>query len=329
MKICPKCNRRYEYEMTFCLQDGERLVLSGSTEKTTARIEESAFVLPQQNNNPAEQMMSARQVEMSQSGERSGSGSSAEKPLFTDLVAQPKTNKNLVVGILCGLLVVFGVLIGSWGYNPFAGVGNGVSTNSNQNTNLAPPPAESGSDMTQFNEAFYESLKGKLAAWATKNGLKPLASVSLPKESIELRLYLLADFYGPIYKGVTVEDSNLILKREKGVWSGRIIRNVIKANSANDAKEKIVTPLNEPLSGWDNLWQKLREQGVAAPPTKSERAVRTGSALYAVESRENGKYSYFYFHVPKEKSEIDEERRIAAIFNLVAKEFDASDLKAY
>ena len=329
MKICPKCNRQYEYEMTFCLQDGERLVFSDSTEKPTAGFGERTLVLPQQNKNPTERMRSDRKVEMSQSGERSRPASSTEKPMFGDVVAQPKTNKNLVVGILCGLLVVFGVLIGSWGYNPFAGAGVAVSTNSNQNTNVAPPPAESGSDMTQFNEAFYESLKSKLAAWATKNGLKPLASVSLPKESIEIRLYLLADFYGPIYKGVTVEDSNLILKRDKDVWSGQIIRNVIKANSANDAKEKIVTSLSQPLSGWDNLWQKLREQGISAPPTKSERAVRTGSALYAVESRENGKYSYFYFHVPKEKSEIDEERRIAAIFNLIAKEFDAPDLKAY
>jgi hypothetical protein len=122
----------------------------------------------------------------------------------------------------------------------------------------------------------------------------------------------------------------LILKKDGSNWSGKIIRNVIKSNSDKaNAKEKIVTELTQPASGWENLWAKLQEIGVLAPPTKSETEVKTSSTLYMIEGKENGKYTYSYFHMPKETSQIPEEKRIAAAFNLLAKEFEAADMKAY
>jgi TonB family protein len=39
MKICPKCNAQYEYEMSFCLQDGTPLEISGSTAEITEVLE--------------------------------------------------------------------------------------------------------------------------------------------------------------------------------------------------------------------------------------------------------------------------------------------------
>ncbi len=39
MKVCPKCNAQYEYEMSFCLQDGTPLTILGSTSDVTEVLE--------------------------------------------------------------------------------------------------------------------------------------------------------------------------------------------------------------------------------------------------------------------------------------------------
>lgn len=198
-------------------------------------------------------------------------------------------------------------------------------------TGEVPPPAplpvevENTQDMKIVNEVFYAGLKNKLRDTAIKNGLKPLAADSLPKENIEIRLYLFASFFAPVYKGLPMDEGVLILQKNGANWSGKIIRNVIKPNSA---KERITTPLNLPASGWENLLQKLQSDNIFAPPEKAETTSKNDTSLYVIETKENGSYNYYYFHVPKENSAIEEEKRVAVIFNLIAKEFDATDFKA-
>ncbi len=43
MKVCPKCSAQYEYEMSFCLQDGSPLIISGSTSDVTQVLENESL----------------------------------------------------------------------------------------------------------------------------------------------------------------------------------------------------------------------------------------------------------------------------------------------
>ncbi|HRH41083.1 MAG TPA: hypothetical protein PKY82_05515 [Pyrinomonadaceae bacterium] len=295
MKVCLKCQTQYDNDTVFCLNDGTPLVFSDSTDKT----------LVMNNNLPQDK-----------------AGSSTGVPTFDN---QSKSRSDLLFGVIAGILFIFSALLLVWNFNLFGKKSATVEANSNKKT----PIVESTPDLRKFNETFYAGLKDRLANYSKDNGLKPLADNALPNESLEIRLYLLAGFYGPVYKGFAVGDSVLILKKDNANWSGTIIRNVIKSNSDKpNAREKIITSLNSPVSGWENLWQTLQNNGIFAPPTLSENIIKTDATLYVIESNANGKYTYSYFHTPKESSPIDEEKRIAGIFNLIAKEFDISDLKA-
>lgn len=249
--------------------------------------------------------------------------------MFESNNSKPKLNTTLVISIIGGILATFLILAVGLNYMPSGNKDdNSSSSASNQYSKPIEEPVSTEVSETQaeFNEAFYTGLKEKMRTSAKISGVKALSDTSLSKDNIEVRLHLLPGFYAPVYKGFAVENSILILKRENMNWSGQVIRNVIKSSA--DTKEKITVPLNPPQSGWDDLWQKLQTAGVSAKPTKSETEVKNNLNLYVVESRENGNYTYSYFHAPKEKSPIEEEKRIAAIFNLIAKEFDVLDFKA-
>ncbi len=292
MKICPKCNTQYESEMVFCLQDGMPLIFADSTAKT--------LVMPDISTKYARPQIKDT------------------SPIFGN---PPKSRSDLIVSVIFGTLIILSVLVLAWNYNFFSKNDTASVTNSNKIETVPAAP----SDLRKYNETFYLGLKTRLQTYSKANNLKPLSDAVLPKDSIEIRLYLFAGFYAPIYKGFAVDDSVLVIKRDNTTWSGKIIRNVIKSNSA---EEKLTTSLNQPTSGWENLWQQMQNIGVFAPPTLSENSIKSDSSLFVIESKENEKYNYSYFHIPKESSAIDEEKRIASIFNLIAQEFEISDLKA-
>ncbi len=180
-------------------------------------------------------------------------------------------------------------------------------------------------EMVKFNQRFHQDLKPRLKLSAQNKGFSSLSEAALPKDSLEVRFYLFADFYGPSYKGYAVEESVLVLKKDGSGWSAKIVRNVLK-NS--DKKEKISETLTQPASGWDNLWQQLQSEGILTKAELAETEVKTSSRLFVIESKVSGSYNYVYFHQPSEKSEIAEERRIAKLFSLIAKELSVSDVKA-
>lgn len=176
----------------------------------------------------------------------------------------------------------------------------------------------------EYNAGFFKEVGANLVKKAGSFGLKPLANISLGKDSVELRFYVFPVSTSPLYKGFTVDESVLVLKRENSAWTAEAIRQVNKSTK----KEKMSEQLNAPKSAWDNLWQQLQTYKVLNAPADEKDGFETVSWLYIIETKANGKYHYGYFHSPKKTGSTKEEQNFANIFALIADEFNASDFKA-
>lgn len=183
---------------------------------------------------------------------------------------------------------------------------------------------ESAPASKEYNEVFYKSVGAKLVKQSGVFGLKPLSGVNVGKDSAEIRFYVLPVSTGPLYKGFTVEESVLVLKRDGSNWTAEAVRQVNKTAKA----EKVVETLNAPKSGWDNLWQQLQNFDVLNVASDEKDGFEKVSWLYVIETKANGKYHYGYFHAPKKASTNKAEQNFANIFLLIADEFNASDFKA-
>jgi hypothetical protein len=180
------------------------------------------------------------------------------------------------------------------------------------------PPASK-----EYNEVFFKETANRLKTKAANFGLKPLSGVSVGKDSLEMRFYVFPVSTGPLYKGFTVDEGVLILKRNNAVWSAEAVRQVNKTAKV----EKVVEQFNAPKSGWDNLWQQLQNYDVLNPPADEKDGFEKVSWLYIIETKADGKYRYGYYHAPKKKGSTKEEQNFANIFSLLADEFNASDFK--
>ena len=183
---------------------------------------------------------------------------------------------------------------------------------------------ESAPASKEYNEVFYKSVGAKLVKQSSAFGLKPLSGVSVGKDSVEIRFYVLPVSTGPLYKGFTVEESVLVLKRYNSNWTAEAIRQVNKTART----EKVVETLNAPKSGWDSLWQQLQNYDVLNVASDDKDGFEKVSWLYVIETKANGKYHYGYFHPPKKTVSTKGEPNFANIFSLIADEFNASDFKA-
>lgn len=183
---------------------------------------------------------------------------------------------------------------------------------------------ESAPASKEYNEVFFKEVGNKLSKKAVAFGLKPLSSISLGKDSMEMRFYIFPVSTGPLYKGFTVDESVFILKRNDAVWTAEAVRQVNKTAKA----EKVVEQLSAPKSGWDNLWQQLQNYNVLNAAADEKDGFETASWLYIIETKAGGKYHYGYFHAPKKQGSTKEEQNFANAFSLLADEFNASDFKA-
>lgn len=182
-----------------------------------------------------------------------------------------------------------------------------------------PPPADK-----EYNEWFYKKVAETLKTKAGVFSLKPLATSNVGKDDIEIRLYIFPGYYGPIYKGYTVEESVFVLKRINSVWTAEGIRKVNKAKKVENENEKY----EQPKSGWDNLWQKLESYDILNVYADDKENFNRDIWLYAIEMKANGKYKHGYYHNPRKKAPTKEEQNFANIFALIADEFNATDFQS-
>ncbi|MEK7725435.1 MAG: hypothetical protein AAB336_13865 [Acidobacteriota bacterium] len=198
-----------------------------------------------------------------------------------------------------------------------------------QNVKVSPKSTSNETDWDarrkSFHREFFQGLKDRLKKEALSSGLSPLIDSTFPKEDIEIRFYLFPSYIMPSYKGSAVEKSLFQLKRSGSNWSAKIIRETL---CKNNSRERITETLNSPKSNWENLWKQLQNGNILTIETGIEDGLDPDTWLYIIETKVDGEYRYFYFWSPNEKSEVKESVQIAKIFNLIAEEFDVSDVKA-
>lgn len=179
-----------------------------------------------------------------------------------------------------------------------------------------------GPEIEEFHKQFKAGLPDRLQRISREGGVGPISSG-------EIRLYQIHSFFAPAYKGFAVDNSLIILSRSGSSFSGKAVRNVIKsASGSKDGKQLLSETLPAPKSNWPALWQMLENEGVFVNQTEFGRKVRPDTTLYVIETKTSEATQISYFHTPKSTSANPDEQRIARIFNLIAAEFDFSDVKA-
>ncbi|MBX7172562.1 MAG: hypothetical protein K1X72_16460 [Pyrinomonadaceae bacterium] len=173
-------------------------------------------------------------------------------------------------------------------------------------------------------EKLNQDRKRQIKTASIDFGLYPLENISLPENDLEIRYYRFGSGYiMPAYNDLIVRKSVLILRRIDSNWSVEIIR---------DIDEKKVRRISErpnfQQSDLENLYQKLNDENIANLTHNQDGEIYPDATLYAIETNINNDYDFTYSQVPNEAAEEEDSKQIAKLFNIVAKEFEASDFQA-
>lgn len=188
--------------------------------------------------------------------------------------------------------------------------------------------------VSQIKTAYkFEERKLKLKEGINKTskdfGLIPLANESLPNDDIEIRFYRFGSLAIPVYRELGVKKSVLILKRTNSEWSATAIRDTVELKENSPRIEKRISDeLCPATSSWENLFQQLVDEEILTVSPDQDEGEYADASFYLIETNINGHYRFAYSQVPNEAAEEKGSKQIAKLFNLVFKEFGASDFQA-
>jgi hypothetical protein len=145
--------------------------------------------------------------------------------------------------------------------------------------------------------------------------LKTLRAASLPDDDLEVRVW-----HG---FGLTALEG-FVLKRAAGEWSA-IHLDGIHSNLPRSEYEK---KLQTPKAGWEFCWRRLEEAGILTLPDASAiacSAMVNDGMSYVVEFNSKGTYRTYLYDNP-DYAKCDEAKRMIAIGNIIAEEFDVPEM---
>ena len=132
----------------------------------------------------------------------------------------------------------------------------------------------------------------------------------------------------PIYQGLALESSIFVLKRSNGNWSAVVIRNIAADSKKYLPAKRLETKLEEPKSGWENVWEKLVAEEILTLPNGVEVGVLPCPDCWSYEVESKVGESYNFYHYDEGGYKIREARQMSKIANIIADEFNLQDLKA-
>jgi len=141
--------------------------------------------------------------------------------------------------------------------------------------------------------------------------LPPLKSALRGKDDLEVRIWEFSEFTQAI-----------VITRVDGTWAGQCGG---KFKPLSDDPEKMVDDLSAPLSGWEDMWTKLTEQGLLTLPddTQLEPSAATGvrdGTSFVVELNVDGRYRTYHYLNPA-WNPTPEAKKMIAIYELLKAEF--------
>jgi formylglycine-generating enzyme required for sulfatase activity len=153
----------------------------------------------------------------------------------------------------------------------------------------------------------------ELEKYTKEVGLPSLRTVRLPGNDLEMRFWF----------DSLLGKRGLILQRSSRKWSAIYLHEVYD-NQISSVK---VENLEQPKSGWDNVWKSLVEEGILTLPDSysneecSNRVIDGQS--YVVETNVNCEYRTFAYGNP-EYAECDEARHLVLMVKIILGEFELS-----
>lgn len=185
MKICPKCNARYDYEMSFCLTDGTPLVVGGANSEATLVLPENELTTTEKT------LVMPQQTEVLEFKKTAETEIVTEKavpvpPLTNEqksvaLAAPPPSRLGLIIGALVGVLALLATAIGGFLYfNPFSknnevALANSNNSTGNQSINLSNGNSSISSNLSENSNANSMSpsnINGKATPTTSPNSNK-------------------------------------------------------------------------------------------------------------------------------------------------------------
>ncbi|MEK7725436.1 MAG: hypothetical protein AAB336_13870 [Acidobacteriota bacterium] len=168
-----------------------------------------------------------------------------------------------------------------------------------------------------------KELKESIRKTSIDFGLAPLADKTLSNDDLEIRFNRFGSGYiMPAYNDLLVKQSVFILKRTNSEWSANVIRDTFGLN------EKRISEQVSPASGWDNLFQQLSDEDILTVSPDQDEEVYSDATFFLIETNIDQRYRFAYSYIPNEASEEKGSKQVAKLFNLVLKEFDATDFQA-
>lgn len=202
-----------------------------------------------------------------------------------------------------------------------------------QNNNVSPTPIYK-TELTETEKAEklkrVEKDKQDLEKFINEEAkyyeLSSLANKDLPKMDLEIRIWRFAAF--------GEKHLAFVLKKSDGNWSAKLVQRTIAKKDLNKGSKPPMKysrrKLNNPKSGWENLWQKLTNNEILTLPTGSE--ISSGLSKYCldcweyvVETKVENNYRVYNYFAPEDSKEIREAQQMVKIINIISEEFNLTD----
>lgn len=170
------------------------------------------------------------------------------------------------------------------------------------------------------NESWKQKSRKHLVESSKISRLSSLEKYAMPKDDLEVRVWQDSGWW----------DANIfILKRSRGKWTAILQKQNYQEDTLK-LKSVAKRKLNEPKSGWENVWEKLVAEEILILPDGFE----NGGAVpcpdcghYTIETNVGGDYRFCLYTTPSFQSDLKEKRQVAKIVGIVAEEFDMPNLR--
>jgi hypothetical protein len=200
---------------------------------------------------------------------------------------------------------------------------NSAAENNSNPSNVA---LKAGIPDFPFPEPDNESWKQKSRKYLIESSkishLAVLEKSTIPKDDLEVRIWQDSGWW----------DANIfILKRSSGKWTANLQKQTYQEDTLK-LKSVSKIKLNEPKSGWENVWEELVAEEILTLPDGFE----NGGALpcpdcgsYSIETNVGGNYRFCLYTTPSFQSNLRERRQVAKIADIIAEEFNLPNFKTF
>jgi hypothetical protein len=184
-----------------------------------------------------------------------------------------------------------------------------------------------------------EFIKGSGAEFGLSDLEK--TGISNQDQDFEVRVWQFNSYGMPVFqqagkKRIGVKKSVFVLKNSSGEWSASVFRHLAVKEKKSLSEKYLETKLTEPKIGWNEFWRKIVDEEILTLPNGEDVGVLGGTdtSISSIESKFKGIYRFYEYrgsYHSYDKQEgfklIREANQIAKINNLIANEFDISDMR--